>query len=362
MANDVDAKLANDSSEVAVQPVAPGAATQTPAVLEKFSKKFLFVTDEALSVDLAWKLKEEGNEVKMYVGNEEDQDVGDGFVEKVDDWLSQVDWADVIVFDDVISGPNGFGKVADELRGQGKLVIGGSQYTDRLETDREFGQQEMKSAGMLVLPHWDFDSFGEAIEFLKQNPGRYIFKPSEGDLDWHVKNLLFIAQEEDGKDLLEVLEHNRKSWARKIKRFQFQKVATGAEIAVGAFFNGHDFISPINVSRRHRPGDARNGNLDVLGRTERFFCGDARQDARKAAREQVCRLHRHQLHREREGHLSTGVHVTLRLSHDQHSHGRHPESHGRILVRDRERGTVCLENAEGLSGWRGDCDAAVSVS
>src|SRR5277367_1448882 len=53
---------------------------------QKFSKKFLFVTDEALSVDLAWKMKEEGNEVKMYIGNEADQDIGEGFIEKCDDW------------------------------------------------------------------------------------------------------------------------------------------------------------------------------------------------------------------------------------------------------------------------------------
>src|ERR1019366_2533210 len=46
---------------------------------QKFSKKFLFVTDEALSVDLAWKIKEEGNDVKMYIGNEDDQDIGEGF-------------------------------------------------------------------------------------------------------------------------------------------------------------------------------------------------------------------------------------------------------------------------------------------
>lgn len=223
-----------------------------------FSKKFLFVTDEALAVDLAWKIKQEGNEVKMYVGNEDDQDIGDGFVDKVDDWKSSIDWADVVVFDDVIAGEHSFGKIADDLRAKGKLVVGGSEYTDRLEIDREFGQQEMKAVGMLVLAHWDFDNFGDAIEFLKANAGRYVFKPSEGDLDWHMKNLLFIGQEEDGKDLLEVMEHNRKSWSRKIKRFQLQKVASGVEIAVGAFFNGNDFITPININFEHKklfPGD-----------------------------------------------------------------------------------------------------------
>ncbi len=236
---------------------------------EKFHKKFLFVTNGALAVDLAWKIKQEGNEVRMYVGNEDDQDVGDGFVDKVDDWLGQVDWADVVIFDSVISGPNGFGKVADELRASGKLVVGGSEYTDRLEIDREFGQAEMKSVGMLVLPQWTFNNFGIAIDFLKANPGRYVFKPSEGDLDWYIRNLLFIAQEEDGKDLLEMLEHNRKSWSRKIKRFQLQKVATGAEIAAGAFFNGHDFITPINVNFEHQklfPGDIgpRTGEMGTL--------------------------------------------------------------------------------------------------
>ncbi len=272
-----------------------------------FSKKFLFVTEEALSIDLAWKMKQEGNEVKLYIGNEDDYDIGEGFVEKCEDWKACIDWADVIVFDDVISGVGGFGKTADELRAKGKLVVGGSEYTDRLETDREFGQQEMKEVGMSVLPHWDFDNFGEAIEFLKAHPDRYVFKPSEGDLDWHMKNLLFIAHEEDGKDLLEVLEHNRKTWSRKIKRFQLQKVASGVEVAVGAFFNGNEFITPINVNFEHKklfPGDigpptGEMGTLMFWEEPNGFFGATLGRDDRKTPREQIRRLYRHQLHRER---------------------------------------------------------------
>jgi hypothetical protein len=218
----------------------------------------LFVTEEALSVDLAWKIKGEGNEVKFYIGREDDQDVGEGFWRNatIGKRRSLGRMSSCLTMSYL--GRRWFRKAGGRTACEGKLVVGGSEYTDRLETDREFGQQEMKAVGMLVLPHWDFDNFGDAIEFLKTNPGRYIFKPSEGDLDWHVKNLLFIAQEEDGKDLLEVLEHNRKSWSRKIKRFQFQKVASGVEIAVGAFFNGNDFITPINVNFEHKklfPGD-----------------------------------------------------------------------------------------------------------
>ncbi|MBS3158243.1 hypothetical protein J4206_03070 [Candidatus Woesearchaeota archaeon] len=218
----------------------------------KFSKKFLFVSFESLSGDLAWQIQKEGNEVKAYIEAKSDKDVYDGFLTKVDDWEEHVDWADVIVFDDV-----GFGKQADSLRKKGKLVIGGSQYTDKLEEDREFAQQEMKSLGFQVLPHWDFTDFDDADEFIKSNPGRYVFKPS-GTIPSDSKGILFLGQEEDGKDLIEVLEQNKLLWAKKIKKFQLQKMAEGVEIAVGAFFNGDDFIYPINVNFEHKrlfPGD-----------------------------------------------------------------------------------------------------------
>ncbi|MSR76222.1 MAG: phosphoribosylamine--glycine ligase [Candidatus Ryanbacteria bacterium] len=219
---------------------------------EKISRKFLFMSWESLSGDLAWQVAREGNEVKCYIDRQDDRDVYDGFLEKVDDWKAHKDWADVIICDDT-----GFGKIADALRKEGKLVVGGSTYTDTLEEDREFGQNEMKSVGMNILPHWDFTEFETALEHIKANPGRYVFKPS-GSVPSDQKGILFIGHEEDGKDIIEVLEHNKKTWGKRIKRFQLQKVAEGVEIAVGAFFNGNDFLYPINVNFEHKklfPGD-----------------------------------------------------------------------------------------------------------
>ena len=215
-------------------------------------KKFLFVSFESLSGDLAWKIKEEGHDVRAFIKKEEDKDVYDGFIDKVDDWEKSVDWADVIVFDDV-----GFGSEAEELRKKGKLVVGGSKYTDKIEEDREFGQDEMSRVGMTILPHWDFTKFDDVINFLKENPGRYVFKPS-GAITSDLKGILFLGQEDDGKDLIEILEQNKKAWGKKLKKFQLQKMAVGVEVAVGAFFNGEDFIYPINVNFEHKklfPGD-----------------------------------------------------------------------------------------------------------
>jgi phosphoribosylamine-glycine ligase len=207
--------------------------------------KFLFVTNESLSADLAWQLKKEGHDVKMFCHSQAERDVGLGFFEKVDEWEPLKDWADVIVFDDI-----GFGSRAEQLRNEGKFVFGGSPYTDRLEMDREFGQSELNLAGVDILPSWNFTSFDEAIEFVKNNPDRYVLKPS-GEAQ-NEKELLFIGQESDGKDVLQVLEHYKANWSKKIKVFLIQKFAEGVEIAVGAFFNGHDFVMPVCVNFEHK--------------------------------------------------------------------------------------------------------------
>ena len=214
-------------------------------------KKFLFVSNEALIGDLAWQVKKEGHEVLYYIHDQDQKDVGDGFVPKCDNWQAHKEWADVIVFDDI-----GFGDIADKLRKEGKLVVGGSDYTDKLEDDRDFGQDEMKKFGMNTLPKWNFTDFDEGIAFIKENPGRYVLKPSGKAQD--EKELLFIGEEEDGKDVLQVLEHYKKTWSKKIKVFLLQKHVAGVEVAIGGFFNGNDFILPVHINFEHKrmfPGD-----------------------------------------------------------------------------------------------------------
>jgi phosphoribosylamine---glycine ligase len=206
---------------------------------------FLFVSVEALSTDLAWQLTKAGHKVKFFAKSQSEKDVGEGFVERVDAWEPLKDWAEVIVFDDI-----GFGELAEKLRAEGKPVVGGSVYTDKLENDREFGQEELKDAGVSTLPSWNFTSFDEAVEFVKKNPDRYVIKPS-GNAQ-NEKELLFVGQEEDGKDVEQVLVHYKLKWSNKIKFFQIQKFETGVEVGIGAFFNGSDFIHPININFEHK--------------------------------------------------------------------------------------------------------------
>jgi phosphoribosylamine--glycine ligase len=215
-------------------------------------KKFLFVSLDGLIADIAWQVVKEGHEVQLCTDSQSEKEIGNGFVPKTDDWEREVEWADVIVFDDVL----GQGAKAQKLRAAGKPVVGGTPYTDRLEDDRAFGQQELKAAGVSIIPQENFTSFDDAIAFVQANPNRYVIKPS-GEAQ-NLKQLLFVGEDEHGADVIQVLEDYKRAWASRIKEFQLQRRIVGVEVAIGAFFNGKEFILPINVNFEHKklfPGD-----------------------------------------------------------------------------------------------------------
>lgn len=209
-------------------------------------KCFLFVSSDALHIDCARRITAEGHEVRYYIESVEDNDIGDGFVPKVDEWRTHVEWADVIVFDDVL----GHGTLASELHSQGKAVIGGTPYTDQLEDDRSFGQDELKKAGIPTLRYQEFHDFDDAINYVRENPRKYVIKPS-GEAQ-NIKRLLFVGEEDDGSDVVRILQAYKQVWSDTIKVFQLQNRVTGVEVAVGGFFNGKRFLQPININFEHK--------------------------------------------------------------------------------------------------------------
>jgi len=215
-------------------------------------KNFLFVSLTGLISDIAWQVSKEGHEVRYFINDKKERDIADGFVAKSRDWEKDVDWADIIIFDDTL----GQGEKAQTLRREGKQVVGGTPYSDRLEDDRSFGQEELKKAGVSIIPYGEFVSFDDAIEHVVENPGRYVIKPS-GEAQ-NVKRRLFVGEEDDGQDVIRILEAYKKALSDEIKVFQLQRRVTGVEVAVGGFFNGKNFIYPINVNFEHKklfPGD-----------------------------------------------------------------------------------------------------------
>ncbi len=111
-------------------------------------RKFLFVSLSGLIGDIAWQVAKEGHEVKYFIEDESERDIADGFVPKVDDWERDVDWADVIVFDDTL----GQGGKAQALRRDGKLVVGGTPTPIGWRTIARSARRSCKKAASTSCP------------------------------------------------------------------------------------------------------------------------------------------------------------------------------------------------------------------
>ncbi|ELZ28002.1 phosphoribosylamine-glycine ligase [Halogeometricum pallidum JCM 14848] len=215
-------------------------------------KRFLFVSaDAALITDLAWQVHREGHDVKYYIESESDREIGDGFVPKTDDWRAEIDWADVVVFDDVWVGSDvGTGQLAAELRERGKAVVGGTPNTDRLEEDRGYAMDVLEAHGVETIEHRVFHDFDEAIAYVRDRREPYVIKPL-GEVQ-NVKRLLYVGSEDDGSDVVDVLEAYKKAWGHRMTGFQLQRKVEGVEVAVCGFFDGERFVDRVNFNFEHK--------------------------------------------------------------------------------------------------------------
>jgi phosphoribosylamine--glycine ligase len=184
--------------------------------------------------------------VRYYIEAESDKGIGDGFVPKTDDWRAEVEWADVVVFDDIwVGSAVGTGALARELRDRGTAVVGGTPNTDRLEADRGYAMEVLEDHGVDTVEHHDFEDFDAGVQHVRANPAPYVIKPL-GEVQ-NVKRLLYAGDEEDGSDVVDVLRAYEKAWGHRMKGFQLQRKVEGVEVAVCGFFDGEVFV-PVSAA------------------------------------------------------------------------------------------------------------------
>lgn len=227
--------------------------------------RVLFVSGELIAGGIAYKLQEEGCEVKLYVEHSDQQECLDGFLEKVSDWKKELDWVGkdgLIVFDDV-----GYGKIQDDLRAEGYRVVGGSEIGDRLERERGYGSVIMKLCGIDVIPIHDFATIDEAIKFIEDNPRYWVAKQNT-----HQSALNYIGVFPDGSDVINVLNFYKKAG---IKSIALQEKINGIEIAVGRYFNGEDWVGSfeINIEHKNLCNDDVGPKTGEMG-TLLWYCND----------------------------------------------------------------------------------------
>ena len=172
--------------------------------------KFLFVSLDGLIGDIAWQVVKEGHEVRYFIRTPRRRRRSPtASCRRPTDWQHDVDWADVIVFDDVLGqGAGGAGAARGGQAGGRRLALHRpARGRPRLRPE------ELKAAGVAIIPQENFTSFDDAIAYVKANPNRYVIKPS-GEAQ-NIKRLLFVGEEEDGKDVIQVLEDYKRAWSNK---------------------------------------------------------------------------------------------------------------------------------------------------
>ncbi|HEX5659221.1 MAG TPA: hypothetical protein VFX59_18635 [Polyangiales bacterium] len=223
--------------------------------------------------DLYLRLLARGCDVRVFADDADDILLGD--VPRCADWRDQLAWVGkggVILFEST-----GFGAQQDELRQQGYRVFGGSAFGDRLELERDFGQQVARACGMRTAEMIDFDGFDDALAFVRAHPARYVLK-YHGDKLAKTRN--YVAKLDSGADMIAMLEHQRRTFPiDEPALFVLMRHVRGVEVGVGGFFDGQRFLTPTNLDYEHKrffPGDlgeltGEMGTLVSYRRSEKLF-------------------------------------------------------------------------------------------
>lgn len=207
--------------------------------------------------DMYLRLAADGHDVRVHVGAAESHGIFRGMNVRIDDWQAELDWIREAGDDGVILFETAsMGEIADGLRKDGFHVIGGSAWGDRIEQDRAFGQAVMREAGMATAPSHAFGDHATAIRFIEANRARYVYKLADG-VAASTRN--YVGEMADGSDVIAVLQMERQLGDANTRTdFVLMEHVSGVEVGIGAYFNGHDFLSPCCIDWEHKrffPGD-----------------------------------------------------------------------------------------------------------
>ena len=219
--------------------------------------RFLGIGETCDLGDVYYRLSQAGHEVRVYIDEPRAHDIYGGMLHRTSDWRSELGWIrqagneGIILFESAIRGDT-----QDELRQAGYQVIGGSAYGDRLENEREFGQETLRDLGLGIVQSHRFTNFSSAIDFIRQSPARYVFKLNDANSE-RTKN--YIGEMNSGTDMMAFLQLQKSQWRENwLPDFVLMEYVEGIEVGVGAFFNGEEFLRPILVDFEHKrffPGE-----------------------------------------------------------------------------------------------------------
>ncbi|MEO5702738.1 MAG: phosphoribosylglycinamide synthetase C domain-containing protein [Gammaproteobacteria bacterium] len=207
--------------------------------------------------DMYFRLAAAGHEVRVFIEAPEAHDIFKGMIYRSSDWRAELPWIKEAGTDGIILFESAAkGELQDQLRRDGYHVIGSSAFGDRLESDRVFGQKILHGLGMPIAKTYAFDSYAQAIAFVHTTQCRYVYK-NNGSESASTRN--YVGEMDNGADMIALLSLHQSRWRGNVQPdFILMEHIEGIEVGVGAYFNGHEFLTPACLDWEHKrffPGD-----------------------------------------------------------------------------------------------------------
>lgn len=198
-------------------------------------------------LSILYRMKKQGGNVKVYLPPSVDK-MYQGILDIVHDHTQlEIDKQDTVVIADMV----GAGEACDILKDKGVYVIGGGRLNDKLELDRDFGEAFMRKHGIDTPPTEVFTDFEGAKKLIESTGKRYVFKPN-GNLE---TDLTYVST--SAENMLGMMDYLESKCPNNVE-FELQEFHDGIEMSTEAWFNGNNFLQPINSTmeeKRFMPGD-----------------------------------------------------------------------------------------------------------
>jgi hypothetical protein len=192
----------------------------------------------------ALRLREEGHEVVLVNVRGDSLRVGEGIVEtrKLIDVLREPEGY-IWIWDFV--NPE-HGAIADWLRSRGIKVFGAGLWNAVLEEERGEAEEFAKSVGLNVPRTLYFESPSDALEYVREEGGRWVWKPEGWSPTWAT----YVARDEE--DMVTFLRDLAPSGPGILQRY-----VEGVALSTTFWFDGDRILRPIIgmvEDKRFQPG------------------------------------------------------------------------------------------------------------
>lgn len=280
MSEKTDEKTLSDALSVKKDPVEPQIKKEETKTEDNSERKFFIMSSYGEILDLAIHLSEvEGEKVLFYVSDKEYSKIGDGILEKADNYIDYIGKGWTWIIDGCEQA-----RLQDWLREKGEKVVGTNEAMAELEDNRQKGQEWFKKAGFKQPDSKNFKSIDDCLKHVHEHSDvRWVLKQNGSA----PKSINHVGKFDDNSDMIYHLEDMKTKWNdQEFGAFDCDLMAfvDGVEVAASAFFNGNDWLRNkdgkvvgfLNFEEKKES----DGNLgDTTGETGTTFFGCTEDNA-----------------------------------------------------------------------------------